>query len=107
MKKDDSITVINKIPYKACPHCGKMEFIVSEIQNNIYLTNRDGEIETANESDYNAEGICLNCNEIYKMTAVHDGFIPMTPLRLFMQRHLEVKHEDEDVITIVNPMYKG
>lgn len=73
--------MVNIIPLGSCPKCGHKQFIVSELQINEYLTNQDGEIIDSLEIDYDAEGICCNCNTKFKMYPTREGFIPLTRLR--------------------------
>ena len=73
--------MVNIIPLGACPKCGHKQFIVIEHQLNEYLTNPDGEIIDSLDLDYDAEGMCINCNSRFKMLPTREGFIPLTRLR--------------------------
>lgn len=102
-------TIVRSIPIGSCPCCGHERFIVSEIVKTEYLTNRDGEIIDSIEPSYNAVGFCLNCNRTYPMKPTHDGFIPMTPLRLFMAKHNNYDYfsiNEDNYEKISNPMSK-
>lgn len=79
--------MVNIIPLGACPKCGHKQFVVSEMQTNEYLTNQDGEIVDSLDIEYDAEGMCLNCNAIFKMYPTREGFIPLTRLREIIFDH--------------------
>lgn len=76
--------MVNIVPSGSCPKCGHSSFVVSELCINEYLTNRDGEIIDSLDIEYDAEGICLNCNSTFKMYPTKEGFIPLTRLREIM-----------------------
>ena len=76
--------MVNIIPLGSCPKCGHRQFLVSEQQITNYLTNGDGEIIDSIDIEYDAEGICLNCNTRFKMFSTIEGFIPLTRLREIM-----------------------
>ena len=103
--------MVDVLPNGCCPSCGHMKFVVSEIQHNIFLTNRDGEIIDSKEMSYNATGQCVNCGKVYDMEPTYNGFIPMTPLRKLLYEHtphylpriLDNKSLGDD---IKNPMEK-
>ena len=73
--------MVNIIPLGSCPKCGHKQFVVSELQINEYLTNTNGEIIDSLDVEYDAEGMCLNCNATFKMYPTREGFIPLTRLR--------------------------
>lgn len=98
--------MVSIIPLGACPKCGHKQFVVSEHQINEYLTNPDGEIIDSLDIEYDAEGMCLNCNSIFKMYPTREGFIPLTRLREIMLNytpHLDSLSETIDIET-PNPM---
>lgn len=76
--------MVTIIPAGSCPKCGHKQFVVSELQISEYLTNPDGEIIDSLDVDYNAAGMCLNCNTVFKMYPTKEGFIPLTRLREIM-----------------------
>lgn len=76
--------MVRIVPSGACPKCGHKQFVVSEHQITEYLTNRDGEIIDSLDIEYDAEGMCLNCNATFKMYPTKEGFIPLTRLREIM-----------------------
>lgn len=76
--------MVNIVPLGSCPKCGHKQFIVSEQCITDYLTNGDGEIIDSIDINYDAEGMCLNCNARFKMYATREGFIPLTRLREIM-----------------------
>lgn len=76
--------MVNIIPIGSCPKCGHRQFIVSEHQINEYLTNADGEIIDSLDVEYDAIGMCINCNTEFKMYPTREGFIPLTRLREIM-----------------------
>ena len=76
--------MVKIVPLGSCPKCGHKQFVVSEQQVTEYLTNRDGEIIDSLDVEYDAEGMCLNCNSIFKMYPTKEGFIPLTRLREIM-----------------------
>lgn len=76
--------MVNIIPLGACPKCGHKQFVVSEQQVNEYLTNPDGEIIDSIDIEYDAEGMCMNCNSRFRMYPTKEGFIPLTRLREIM-----------------------
>ena len=76
--------MVNIIPLGSCPKCGHSSFIVSEHQIIEYLTNRDGEIVDSIDIDYDAIGMCRNCNTKFKMCPTREGFSPLTRLREIM-----------------------
>ena len=73
--------MVSIVPLGSCPKCGHKQFVISELQINEYLTNRDGEIIDSFEADYDARGICVNCSSEFKMYPTFEGFIPLTRLR--------------------------
>ena len=100
--------MVNIIPLGSCPKCGHKQFIVSECQINQYLTNLDGEIVDASEIDYIADGICINCNSIFKMHPTREGFIPLTKIREIMLGYTPhsniVSMQNKILDNITNPM---
>ena len=76
--------MVSIIPFGSCPKCGHRQFVVSEHQINEYLTNGDGDIIDSLDVEYDAEGMCINCNSIFKMYPTKEGFIPLTKLREIM-----------------------
>lgn len=98
--------MVSIIPLGACPKCGHKQFVVSEHQINEYLTNPDGEIIDSLDIEYDAEGMCLNCNSTFKMYPTREGFIPLTRLREIMLNytpHLDSLSETINIET-PNPM---
>lgn len=73
--------MVSIIPLGACPKCGHKQFVVSELQISEFLTNADGTIIDSVDDEYDAEGMCLNCNSRFKMYPTTEGFIPLTKLR--------------------------
>lgn len=66
----------------SCPICGHGQFIVSEFQHNIFLTNNYGEIIDSREDNYNSNCLahCCNCHNEFKAISTPIGFIPLTDL---------------------------
>lgn len=105
--KDELENIVRIVPSGSCPFCCHKQFIVSEIQQTDYLTNKDGEIIDSIESIYDAIGYCTNCNKQYQMKPICDGFIPMTPLRLFMDKHIDYsRNMISEVDYCRNPIFK-
>jgi len=100
------IEMVNIVPSGACPKCGHKQFVVLESQLRKFLTNADGETIDHSELDYNAEGMCCNCNSVFKMMPTWKGFIPLTRLREIMFDYsphaLEVGDSTWD--DVINPM---
>ena len=97
--------MVNIIPAGSCPKCGHSSFVVSESQTNEYLTNADGEIVDSLDIEYDAEGICLNCNTIYNMYPTRTGFVPLTRLREIMFNYTpHLLDHIVEVVDIPNPM---
>lgn len=98
--------MVNIVPLGACPKCGHKQFVVSELQINEYLTNPDGEIIDSIDVEYDAEGMCLNCNSKFKMYSTREGFIPLTRLReiLFDYTPHVLVIQDQVIDNFSNPM---
>lgn len=98
--------MVDVVPNGSCPKCGHLQFIVSEIQHNAFLTNHDGDIIDSKELHYEAIGKCVNCGAVYDMEPTYKGFIPMTPLRKILYEHTPHYVPKEISITsdIENPM---
>ena len=103
---DNLEMVAIRIPMGECPHCKHKQFIVSEIVQTEYLTNRDGQVIDSMEPKYDAVGMCLNCNYTFPMKPIFDGFVPMTPLRQFMDRYIDYDEPEFNVSEVKNPMQK-
>ena len=97
------LQMIRLLPEGSCPKCGHRQFLVKEIQSNLYLTNSDGEIIDGKEENYVAVGKCLNCGKEYKMLPGVYRFIPMTPLRELLYEYSEDAVEEPKKIYISNP----
>lgn len=69
------------IPYGTCPVCRSKQFVVSCTQQDLYLTNGDGEIIDGKELMSYAYGKCVKCGTETEMFSTKDGFIPLTPIR--------------------------
>lgn len=98
--------MVNIIPLGACPKCGHKQFVVSEQQITEYLTNADGEIVDGIDVEYDAVGMCCNCNATFDMYPTKEGFIPLTNLRKILLNytpHMIVMHPQK-VPAIDNPM---
>lgn len=93
------IEMVTNVPQGSCPSCGHKQFIVSEIQSNNYLTDRDGYIIDHNESMYSCVGMCLNCKKTFEMLALPHKFIPMTRLRKILYENEIIEEK-----FIENPM---
>lgn len=76
--------MVNIVPLGSCPKCGHNSFVVLEHQITEYLTNRDGEIVDSIDIEYDAVGMCINCNTQFNMYPTREGFIPLTRLREIM-----------------------
>lgn len=101
MKKE----MFHILPQGACPNCAHKQFVVFESMQNIYLTNRDGEIIDSMEVENKAIGQCVKCGKIYKMIPTSIGFIPATRLReLLFNYGLYKIEEEEKTLPIPNPM---
>lgn len=98
--------MIKIIPKGACPNCASKQFIVSELQHNLFLTNKDGEIIDSSEICYNTEGICIKCGKKYEMIPTHEGFIPATKLRKILYDYTSHNiNDNENIIPLIeNPM---
>ena len=96
--------MVNIIPPGSCPKCGHKQFVVSERQNNAYLTNADGEIIDSIDIEYDAKGMCMNCNTKFKMYPTREGFIPLTRLREIMLNYTPHIPEEPIINNIPNPM---
>lgn len=75
------VEMVKVVPLGSCPKCGHKQFVVMESQIKKYLTNQDGEVIDYEETDYNAAGMCCNCNAIFKMIPTLEGFVPLTRIR--------------------------
>ena len=98
--------IVRRIPMGQCPFCKHKQFIVSEIVQTEYLTNRDGQIIDSIEPKYDAVGMCLNCNHTFPMKPIFDGFVPMTPLRQFIDKYIDYGEKKFNVSEVKNPMQK-
>ena len=97
--------MVSIIPLGSCPKCGHGSFVISEHQINEYLTNRDGEIIDSLDIEYDAVGICLNCNTQFKMYPTKEGFIPLTRLREIMLNYTpHILDSLDEPVYISNPM---
>ena len=65
--------MLRLVPKGSCPRCGHRQFIIKEIQSNLYLTGRDGEIIDSKEEKYVAVGKCTNCGKEYDMDSIYVG----------------------------------
>ena len=92
--------MIRLLPKGSCPKCGHRQFLVKEIQSNLYLTGIDGDVIDSKEEKYVAVGKCLNCGKEYNMLSGRDSFIPMTPLRelLYYYPGKSLKEPEEEYI---------
>lgn len=88
---------------KACPKCGRKEFLIYENTEELYLTNRAGEIIDHNGMSYSCKGVCLNCKSTYDMLSVTNGYIPLTKLRKLLYNY-PIDDKDHDVKVLDNPM---
>ena len=80
--------IYHLLPKNACPICGKAsKFIIRDLQSNIYLTNKDGDIIDSKEDFNIAVGMCLNCNTKFDMFPTNNSFIPLTPLRKLLPEY--------------------
>ena len=93
-----------RIPEGACPKCGHKQFLVFESGMNVYVTNRDGVAIDSKEVSYQANGKCMNCDEVFDMMPTPIGFIPMTPLRRWFYEYTPHYAPEEEVEFIENPM---
>lgn len=94
------------IPKGSCPNCTHKQFVVYERNENLYLTNNDGEvIDNAEISNY-AIGKCLRCGKEYDMMSYSTRFIPLTALRKILFDYSPHKIEEENIKIIPNPMEK-
>ena len=102
----ESELAIKRVPAGECPFCKNKQFFVSEIVKTDYLLNRDGQVIDSDEPVYDAVGICLNCNHQYLMKPVFDGFVPLTPLRKYMEENINIGSNTDplEVDDINNPM---
>lgn len=96
--------MVNIVPKGSCPNCGHSQFVVSELQINEYLTNRDGEIIDSLDIEYDAEGYCMNCKERFKMYPTREGFIPLTRLRAILLHSTHMLDSLDEPTYIPNPM---
>ena len=96
--------MINIIPIGSCPKCGHKQFVVVESQQNIYLTDRDGEILDHRELYNHSVGKCVNCKSEYDMIPTRYGFIPATELRKILYKYTVHYIEEEPIKYIDNPM---
>ena len=80
--------MVRKVPYNACPICGRKSFIVSEITNTLYHTGIDGHVLASKDVKTDIAGFCMNCKHKFPMIETNEGFIPMTPLRIHLQDYL-------------------
>ena len=97
------------VPKGSCPRCGHRQFIIKEIQSNLYLTGRDGEIIDSKEEKYVAVGKCTNCGREYDMAPGYNTFIPLTPIRKFLYEYSTpelVEAQPRDMEYIPNPFWK-
>ena len=93
------------IPQGSCPICGHKQFIVHEIDTNIYLTDQDGAILDHKELSYKAIGICTNCKAQFEMMPTSIGFIPLTKLRKIIYEYSPSVYINEtELINSTNPM---
>lgn len=95
-----------RVPMGECPFCKHKQFFVSEIVQTNYLLNRDGQVIDSAEAVNDTIGICLNCNHKFPMKAIFDGFVPMTPLRKFMDDYIDYDEDILEVKEVDNPMQK-
>lgn len=104
----ESKMVINKIDMGECPFCKNKQFFISEFARTNYITNRDGEVIDSSETKYDAVGICTKCGKKYQMKPLAFSFIPMTPLRQFMDKYVDYdkKMPEDDFIELPNPMQR-
>ena len=91
----------DKIPLGACPTCGHLQFVVFETEQNMFLTDKDGEIINTEETYYEASGMCARCGKSYKMFPTSKGFIPMTKMRELL---FDLYYEEDENLNIENPM---
>lgn len=98
--------MVHSIPKGSCPNCGNRQFVVYERNENLYLTNMDGEIiDNAELSNY-AIGKCLKCGKEYEMLSNTTQFIPLTKLRkLIFDYTSNIEVNEEKYIS--NPMEKS
>lgn len=99
-------TIIKRVPDGTCPWCGNQQFIISEIVKTEYLTNKYGEIIDSAESKYDCAGCCTTCGTVYPMKPTNNGFIPMTPLKIFIDNHISPTYKNDYKEEIKNPMLK-
>ena len=102
----ESQLAIKRIDMGECPYCKSKQFFVSEIVKTNYLLNRDGVVIDSEESVYDAVGICIKCGKQYQMKPVFDGFVPLTPLRKYMEENINIGSNIDplEVDNINNPM---
>ena len=102
----ESQLAIKRIDMGECPHCRSKQFYVSEIVKTNYLLNRDGTVIDSEEPAYDAVGICIKCGKQYQMKPVFDGFVPLTPLRKYMEENINIGSNTDplEVDDINNPM---
>jgi len=100
--------IMTVLPDGCCPVCGHSQFIVKEIESNLFLTNQFGEIIDSREEKYACVGKCLMCGKEYSMYSAPNKFIPLTPIRKILyeysKEYLESKEPKEQYLT--NPMFK-
>ena len=100
--------IMTVLPEGSCPTCGHRQFIVKEIQSNLYLTSNFGEIIASKEEGYACVGKCLVCGKEYSMYSGPHKFIPLTPMRKILydysKEYLDAQEPKEAYMT--NPMFK-
>lgn len=99
--------MIYKIKKGSCPNCGHKQFIIYERNENLYLTNSDGEIIDSQELTNYAKGKCIRCGKEYDMLSGISQFIPLTDLRKILYNYSPHKIEEEKIKLISNPMEKS
>lgn len=93
-----------RIPRGSCPNCYGRQFIVYESDQNLYLTDRDGDVLDSQELYYYATGMCCKCGKKYEMLPTTTGFIPLTKLRKILFDYSPHKTIEPVRLTIDNPM---
>lgn len=93
-----------RVPEGSCPNCGHKQFIVYERNENLYLTNMDGEIIDNNEISNYAIGKCISCGAEYEMISSTTKYIPITKLRKILFDYSPHKFIEDKIINIPNPM---
>lgn len=93
-----------QIPEGSCPNCGHRQFVVFESNENLYLTNINGEIIDSSEISNYAIGKCIKCGSEYKMLSGPTKFIPLTVLRNILFNYSPHKIKEKNIVNISNPM---